>query len=65
MVGNNRNIFIERVLPGSILRKLTDEEMTEFRRPFLEPADRWPTLIWPREQPIAGKPAGVVTWVEP
>jgi hypothetical protein len=44
MVGNNRNIFVERVLPGSILRKLTDEEMTEFRRPFLDPADRRPTL---------------------
>ena len=40
----NRNMFVERVLPGSILRKLTDEEMIEYRRPFLDPADRWPTL---------------------
>jgi hypothetical protein len=52
MVGNNRNTLVERVLPGSILRKLTDEEMTESRRPSLDPADRWPTLTWPREVPI-------------
>jgi haloalkane dehalogenase len=60
----NRNIFVERVLPGSILRKLTEEEMTEYRRPFLDPADRWPTLTWPRELPIAGEPADVVTRIE-
>ena len=56
----DRNLFIERVLPGSILRKLTEAEMTEYRRPFLRPADRWPTLTWPREIPIAGEPAEVV-----
>ncbi len=55
-----RNLFIERVLPGSILRKLTEAEMTEYRRPFLQPADRWPTLTWPRQIPIAGEPAEVV-----
>lgn len=60
----NRNMFVERVLPGSILRKLTDEEMTEYRRPFLDPADRWPTLTWPHELPIAGDPADVVARVE-
>jgi pimeloyl-ACP methyl ester carboxylesterase len=60
----NRNMFVERVLPGSILRKLTDEEMIEYRRPFLDPADRWPTLTWPRELPIAGEPADVVARVE-
>jgi haloalkane dehalogenase len=55
-----RNMFIERVLPGSILRKLTEAEMTEYRRPFLRPADRWPMLTWPRQIPIAGEPAEVV-----
>jgi haloalkane dehalogenase len=31
----DRNLFIEKVLPGSVLRKLSDIEMTEYRRPFL------------------------------
>ena len=54
------NLFIERVLPGSIKRKLTDEEMAEYRRPFLEPGEgRRPTLTWPREIPIEGKPEDV------
>ena len=54
------NLFVERVLPGSIKRKLTDEEMAEYRRPFLEPGEsRRPTLTWPREIPIEGKPEDV------
>lgn len=56
----DRNIFVERVLPGSVLRKLTDAEMTEYRRPFLNREDRWPTLTWPRQIPIGGEPADVV-----
>jgi haloalkane dehalogenase len=56
----DRNMFIERVLPGSILRELTEAEMTEYRRPFLRREDRWPTLTWPRQIPIAGEPADVV-----
>ena len=56
-----RNMFIERVLPGSVLRKLTEAEMTEYRRPYRESReDRWPTLTWPRQIPIAGEPADVV-----
>src|SRR5689334_9645581 len=55
----DRNMFVERVLPGSVLRKLTEAEMTEYRRPFAERADRWPTLTWPREIPISGEPADV------
>jgi haloalkane dehalogenase len=56
----DRNMFVERVLPGSVLRKLTEAEMTEYRRPFLKAGDRWPTLTWPRQIPIAGEPADVV-----
>ena len=56
-----RNLFIEAVLPGSILRKLTPEEMAVYRRPFQEPGEgRRPTLTWPREIPIDGVPADVV-----
>jgi haloalkane dehalogenase len=55
-----RNVFVENVLPGSVLRTLTDEEMAEYRRPFLEPGERRrPTLTWPREIPIEGEPADV------
>ena len=54
------NLFVERVLPGSIKRKLTDEDMAEYRRPFLEPGEsRRPTLTWPREIPIEGEPEDV------
>ena len=60
-----KNMFVERVLPGSVLRKLSDEEMTEYRRPFLEPGEsRRPTLTWPRQIPVEGEPADVVTVVE-
>jgi haloalkane dehalogenase len=56
----DRNMFVERVLPGSVLRKLTEAEMTQYRKPFLNREDRWPTLTWPRQIPIAGEPADVV-----
>ena len=55
-----RNVFVERVLPGSVLRKLSEAEMAEYRRPYREVEDRWPTLTWPRQIPIAGEPAEVV-----
>jgi haloalkane dehalogenase len=55
-----RNLFVEAILPGSILRRLTEEEMAEYRRPFLEAGERRrPTLSWPREIPIDGEPADV------
>jgi haloalkane dehalogenase len=55
-----KNIFVERVLPGSVIRDLADEEMTVYRRPYLEPGeDRRPTLTWPRQIPIDGEPADV------
>jgi haloalkane dehalogenase len=56
----DRNMFVERVLPGSVLRKLTEAEMTGYRKPFLDREDRWPTLTWPGQIPIAGAPADVV-----
>ena len=55
-----KNLFIEAVLPGSILRKLSDEEMAVYRRPFLnEGEDRRPTLTWPRQIPLGGEPEDV------
>ncbi len=55
-----KNVFVERVLPGSVLRGLTDEEMAVYRRPFANPGeDRRPTLTWPRQIPLDGEPADV------
>ena len=55
-----KNIFVERILPGSILRQLSEAEMAEYRRPFLNPGeDRRPTLTWPRQIPLDGEPADV------
>jgi haloalkane dehalogenase len=58
------NVFVERVLPGSVLRGLGEEEMAVYRRPYLDAGeDRRPTLTWPREIPLAGEPADVVAIV--
>ena len=58
------NFFIEKILPGAILRKLSAEEMAEYRRPFAEPGEgRRPTLTWPRQIPIEGDPADVTAIV--
>jgi len=51
------NVFIERVLPGSILRTLSKDEMDAYRAPFPTPQARRPILVLPRELPIAGEPA--------
>ena len=59
------NVFIEKILPGWTLRTLDDEEMAEYRRPYLEPGEsRLPTLTWPRQIPAEGKPADVTRIVE-
>jgi haloalkane dehalogenase len=59
------NYFIEKILPNAILRTLSIEEMAEYRRPFTEPGEgRRPTLTWPRQVPIDGEPADVVTIVK-
>ena len=56
-----KNVFVEQVLPGSILRDLTAAEMDVYRAPFLDAGEgRRPTLTWPRQIPIAGEPADVV-----
>jgi len=58
------NFFIEKILPGAILRTLSAEEMAQYRRPFAEPGEsRRPTLTWPRQIPIDGEPADVTAIV--
>src|SRR6266852_2454089 len=60
-----KNVFVERVLPASVIRRLADEEMAVYRRPFLQPGEsRRPTLTWPRQIPLGGEPTDVVELVE-
>ena len=59
-----KNLFIEAVLPGSILRKLSDEEMNEYRRPFNDEIARRPTLDWPRQIPLENEPLEICKIVE-
>ena len=60
-----KNVFVDRVLPASVLRPLAPAEMEQYRKPFATPGeDRRPTLTWPRQIPIDGEPADVVKVVE-
>lgn len=60
-----KNVFVERILPASVLRGLTDAEMQVYRAPFAEAGEgRRPTLTWPRQIPIEGEPPDVVRLVE-
>ncbi len=58
------NAFVESILPSSVLRDLTEEEMETYRRPYTTEESRQPTLVWPRELPIDGEPEDVVEIVK-
>jgi haloalkane dehalogenase len=61
----DKNMFVERILPSSVLRELTEDVMAVYRAPFTESGEgRRPTLTWPRQIPIEGDPADVVKIVE-
>ena len=55
-----RNVFIEKILPGSVIRTLTEEEMDHYRAPYPTVASRKPLWRWPKQVPFAGRPADVV-----
>jgi len=59
-----RNMFVEAVLPSSVIRKLGAEEMEHYRRAFATPDDRQPTLNWPRQIPIDNEPEHMVKLVD-
>ena len=55
-----KNLFVERILPGSVMRELSQEEMENYRKPYTgSDESRRPTLTWPREIPIDGEPEDV------
>ena len=61
----DKNMFVERVLPGAVIRNMTEAEMNEYRKPYLtDGEDRRPTLTWPRQIPIEGEPENVCRIVD-
>src|SRR5215831_9847936 len=59
-----QNAFVERILGAGVLRRLSEEEMSWYRRPFATPGeDRRPTLSWPRQIPVDGEPVDVTAIV--
>ena len=61
----DKNMFVERVLHGAVIRDMTEAEMNEYRKPYLtEGEDRRPTLTWPRQIPIEGEPENVCRIVD-
>ena len=59
----NRNMFVDAVLPSSVMRGLGEDEMAHYRAPFKSPEDRQPTLNWPRQIPLGGEPPQMVELV--
>jgi haloalkane dehalogenase len=55
-----QNLFVEQVLQSGIVRPLSEQEMNEYRRPFVQPESREPLYRFPNELPIEGHPAE--TW---
>jgi len=54
-----KNMFVEQVLPGAVVRGLTDDEMAVYRAPYPTVESRKPLWRWPNEIPIEGTPADV------
>ncbi len=59
-----RHMFMEQILPGAIVRKLTDEEMNTHREPFTDPASRKPIWRFPNEIALGGEPADNVVTID-
>ncbi len=55
----DNNMFVEAVLPGAVLRKLSQEEMDRYREPYPTRESRKPLWRWPNEIPIEGQPPDV------
>jgi haloalkane dehalogenase len=58
------NFFIDRIMPQSVVRPLTEVELDQYRAPYPTAASRQPIRQWPREIPIDGKPADVLVAFE-
>ncbi|MFT5859326.1 MAG: haloalkane dehalogenase [Flavobacteriaceae bacterium] len=50
------NLFIKKMLPDMIVRKLTKEEMAYYAAPYPDAKSRKPLHRWPQDVAIKGKP---------
>jgi len=50
------NMFLKKVVPDSIIRKLSQEEYDNYLEPYPTVASRKPVRVWPQQLPISGKP---------
>ncbi len=53
------NLFVNGLVPASVVRKLSAEEKRAYRAPFPTWRSRRPVRQWPREIPFDGKPGDV------
>ncbi len=60
----DQNVFVEQILPGAVVRGVTEAEMTRYREPYLDPPSRKPLWRWPNELPMGGQPKDVVAIVD-
>ena len=59
-----KNVFVERILPSSVIGDVPDDVMAAYEAPYREPGEsRRPTLTWPRMLPFDGEPADVAAIV--
>ncbi|MCX7120507.1 MAG: haloalkane dehalogenase [Gammaproteobacteria bacterium] len=59
-----QNYLIEKILPRSIIRELTDEEMTHYRAPFPTPESRKPLWQYVNDLPLGKGPDDVVKLIQ-
>ena len=53
------NIFIKKLLPKAIIRKLTEEEFAHYAAPYKTLSSRKPLRVWPTQIPFDGHPKNV------
>ncbi len=53
---NVGNIFIKKLLPSAIIRKLSKEELDAYAEPYPTISSRKPLRVWPTEIPFDGTP---------
>ena len=52
----NYNLFVEKVIPECVFRKMDEAAMNRYRAPYKDSVSRLPTLIWARDIPMMEEP---------
>jgi haloalkane dehalogenase len=53
------NMFLKKIVPDSMIRKLSKEEFDNYLKPYPTISSRKPVRVWPTQIPINGKPANM------